>query len=70
MLRDHEQTHGHHVVILVLVVGAGSISCCQHPHLEKPAYPEPVSPPHYGKAGKQAHCLCDQPGQARRLGRG
>ena len=26
MLRDHEQTHGHHVVILVLVVGAGSIS--------------------------------------------
>ena len=26
MLRDHEQTHGHHMVILVLLVGAGSIS--------------------------------------------
>ena len=26
MLRVHEQTHGHHVVILVLVVGAGNIS--------------------------------------------
>ena len=26
MLRDHEEPHGHHVVILPLVVGAGSIS--------------------------------------------
>ena len=26
MLSDHEEPHGHHVVILPLVVGAGSIS--------------------------------------------
>ena len=26
MLRDHEEPHGHHVVILPLVVCAGSIS--------------------------------------------
>ena len=29
MLRDHEEPHGHHVVILPLVVGAGSISTNQ-----------------------------------------
>ena len=29
LLRDHEQSHGHHMVILGLVVGAGSISHVQ-----------------------------------------
>ena len=41
MLRDHEEPHGHHVVILPLVVGAGSISKLKEFKIVKESQIEP-----------------------------
>jgi hypothetical protein len=47
MLRDHEEPHGHHVVIFPLVVGAGSISsitCLDLLENERKAQPTSLLP--------------------------